>query len=184
MLDKDMTVLEIKVELSGKGDFVQIDYLTNLLKMKIRPDVRKFVHQKLGEIYELKGMFVDAAKMCNNVAIASIAFSEKRNYHLKEAELYISAGKYDEADEAMKKAMREATSSEKAEIFVTIKEFYKKQAEILEFKRRKNHAAQIYEKLLSMDISNYEKKEIKEKLMELYENLGKVREYMALKREE
>ena len=184
MLDKDMIILEIKTELEGQGDFVQIDNLTKLLRERIKPDVRKFVHQKLGEIYESKGMFVDAAKMCHNVAIACLAFSDKRNYHLKEAELYISAGKYDEVDQAMKKAMREANAPEKAEIFVTIKEFYKKQAEELEIKRRKNQATKIYEKLLRMDVSNIEKQEIKTKLLELYDNLGMVREYMALKKQE
>ncbi len=183
MLDKDMIILEIKSELKGKGDFVQIDNLTKLLKEKIRPEVRKFVYQKLGEIYEAKGMYVDAAKMCHNVAIACIAFSEKRNYHLKEAELYITAGKYNDADEAMKKAMREANAPERAEIFVTIKEFYKRQAEELELKRRKNQATKIYEKLLRMVTSNVEKKEIKIKLLELYDNLGMVREYLALKKE-
>jgi len=183
MLDKDMTILEIKKELEGKGDFVQIDELTRLLKQKIKPDVRKFLHERLAVIYEAKGMFVDAARMHNNVALASIAFAEKKIHHIAEAELYIDAGQFDMADQAMKKAMSDASPSEKAEIFVTIKNYYKRHAQILEFKRRKNHAVKIYEKLLSMDISQVEKREIKEKLMELYENLGMIREYMALKRE-
>ncbi len=183
MLDKEMTILEIKKELEGKGDFVQIDQLTRLVKEKVRPDVRRFIHQRLGEIYESKGMLVDAAKMFNNVANASMSFNEKKSFHLKEAELYILAGKFEDVDEAIKKAVREASAPERAEILLTVKEFYKKQAEIFEFNRRKNHAAKIYEKLLAMDISNIEKKEIKKKLLELYENLGKIKEYMALKRE-
>ena len=80
--------------------------------------------------------------------------------------------------------MREANAPEKAEIFTTIKQFYKRQAEIFEFKRRKNNAVKIYEKLLNMDISNIERKEIKKKLLELYENLGKIKEYIALKNTE
>lgn len=183
MLDKDMTAMEVRKELEGKGDFVQIDQLTRLLKEKIRPEVRKFVHQKLGEIYESKGMLIDAARMFNNVAIASMAFTEKKSYHMKEAELYILASKFEDADEAVKKAMREANAPERAEILITIKEFYRKQAGIFEFNRRKNHAAKIYEKLLAMDISNVEKKEIKTKLLVLYDNLGMIQEYMALKRE-
>lgn len=181
MLDKDMTILEIKKELEGKGDFVQIDNLTRLLHERIRPDVRKLCHERLAEIYGKKSMYIDSAKMCHNVAIASVAFSEKRRYHIKEAELYILAGKFDSADEAMKKAMREANAPEKAEIFIIIKEFYRRQAEISEFRRRKNNAVKIYEKLLNMDISNIERKEIKKKLLGLYENLGKIKEYMALK---
>ena len=90
---------------------------------------------------------------------------------------------YHQVDEALKKAMHDANAPERAEIFITIKEFYRKQAEIFEFNRKKNHAAKIYEKLLAMDISNIEKKELKARLLGLYENLGMIKEYMALKRE-
>ena len=149
----------------------------------MRPDTRKFIHERLAFIYEAKGMLSDAAKMHHNVALASIAFAEKKNHYMAETELYIDAGQLDMADQALKNAMRDASPSEKAEIFVEIKNYYKRHAEILEFKRRKNHAVKIYEKLLSMDISMIEKRQIKTKLMELYENLGMIREYMALKRE-
>ena len=176
-----MTILKIKKELENKGDFVQIDYLTKLLHERIPSYIRRFVHQRLEEIYEKKTMYIDAAKMCNNLAIESVAFSEKRRYHLKEAGLYIVAEKFDETDEAMKKAMREANASEKVEIFITIKEFYKRHAELLEIKRRKNSALKIYEKLLKMNLSNVERKEIQKKLLELYENLGKIKEYITLK---
>ncbi|RLG12605.1 hypothetical protein DRN73_01970 [Candidatus Pacearchaeota archaeon] len=182
MLNKDISILEIKKELENKGDFIQIDYLTKLLNQKVSQQVRRFIHEKLEEIYEKKTMYIDAAKICNNLAIESIAFSEKRRYHLKEAGLYILAGKFNETDEAMKKAMREANASEKIEIFITIKEFYKRHAKLLETKRKKNSALKIYEKLLKMNLSDREKKEIQEKILELYENLGKIREYMALKR--
>jgi tetratricopeptide (TPR) repeat protein len=183
MLDKEMTIMEVKKELEGKGDFVQIDQLTRLLKEKVRPEVRRFIHQRLGEIYESKGMLIDAARMYNNVAISAMSFVDKKSFHLKEAELYIMAGKFEEVDEALKKAMHDANAPERAEIFITIKEFYRKQAEIFEFNRKKNHAAKIYEKLLAMDISNIEKKELKARLLGLYENLGMIKEYMALKRE-
>ena len=175
--------MEIKKELEGKGDFVQIDQLTRLIKEKVRPEVRRFIHQRLGEIYESKGMLSDAARMYNNVAISAMSFDDKKKFHMKEAELYILAGKFEDADDAIKKAMHDANAPERAEIFIAIKEFYKKQAEVLEFNRKKNHAVKIYEKLLAMDISNIEKKEIKVKLLALYENLGKIKEYMALKRE-
>ncbi|HJX50824.1 MAG TPA: hypothetical protein VJ438_05165 [Candidatus Nanoarchaeia archaeon] len=183
MINRDMSVFEIKKDLEGKGDFVQLDHLNRLLNHRTSDDVRRFAYSKIAEIYEKKGMYTDAAKMCHNLAIISVAFSEKKRYHLKESELYIKEGKLERANEAMKKAMTEANAPERAEIYATVKEFYRKEAEISIIKKRKNNAVKIYEKLLEMDISGVERKEIKKKLLGLYENLGKIKEYMVLKRE-
>lgn len=129
-------------------------------------------------------MLSDAAKTYEALAIAAIAFSEKRLYYIKETELFIKAGMFERADEAMKKGMNLGTASDKSEIYFVVKEFYKKQAEAYEREMRRAHAAKIYEKLLEMNISSMEREEIKEKLLKLYEKLGKVREYFNLKRGE
>ena len=63
MLNKDMTKVEIEQVLQGKGDFVQIDWLSGLLKQKPPLDKKKFVYEKLADIYEKKGMLTSAAKM-------------------------------------------------------------------------------------------------------------------------
>ena len=184
MLRKDMTKNEIEKELQGKGDFVQIDHLSRFIKEKNLPiDKRKFVCLKLAEIHEKKGMLKDAAKMYNNIAIASIAFSEKIKNHVKEAELYIKAGAFDMVDEAVKKAMSEANATEKYNIQFIIKDFYKRQAETYEKELKRSYAVRIYEKLLEMNILELERQEIKEKLMMLYEKLGRLKEYFALKKE-
>lgn len=177
-----MNKQEIEDFLNSKGDFVKIDHLTRFLKEDIPVDIKKFVYLKLAEIYEKKGMFNEAAKMFDNIALLSIAFSKKIKNYVKEAGLFIKAGYFDRADEAVRKAMGEANASEKAEIHFTIKEFYKKQALIYEKEKRRNHAARIYEKLLEMSLGEEEKQEIKKKLMELYDKLGRVRDYIRLKK--
>ncbi len=182
MLYSGISKSDIEKELEGKGDFVQIAYLTEILEKKLPIDIKKFICLKLEEIYEKKFMFKDAAKMFDNVALISIAFSEKIKYHMKEAELYIKAGDFECVDDAMKKAMNDANASEKAEIYFIIKNFYKKQAEIYEKKMKRNHAAKIYEKILHMNIPEAEKEEIKRKLLGLYEKLGKLKEYFILKK--
>ncbi|MFH1326885.1 MAG: hypothetical protein ABIH59_02035 [archaeon] len=182
MLKKDMTKSEIEEFLKGKGDFVQIDHLTRFLKEKQIPiDRKRFVCLKLAEIYEKKGMLREAAKMYNNIAIASIAFSEKIKNHVKEAELYIKSGNFEDANNSVKKAMNDAKVDQRAEIYVVIKIFYKKQAEVYEKQRKRSSAVRIYEKLLEMNISEEERVEIKEKLMNLYEKLGRLKEYFTIK---
>jgi hypothetical protein len=120
--------------------------------------------------------------MFDNIALISVAFSEKIKYHIKEAELYIKAVDFEGVDYAMKKAMSDANASEKAEIYFIIKNSYKKHAEIYEKEMKRNHAAKIYEKLLQMNNSELEKKDIKKKLLGLYEKLGKLKEYFVLKK--
>lgn len=181
MLRKEMTKTEIEKEISGKGDYVKIDYLTRFLKEDIPFDTKKFVFLKLAEIYEKVNMFRDAAKCYESLAVISLTFKEKINYFMKEAELYVRAADFDEAEKAMKKAAGEANSIQKTEIYNNLKELYKVHAELFEKNQRRIHAIKAYEKLLSMKLSDAEKKEITEKLLNLYEKLGKVREYSLLK---
>lgn len=182
MLTKEMTKVEIESYIKGKGDFVQIDHLTRFLTNKNIPsDKRRFVYEKLAEIYERKRMFVEASKCYNTIAISSVTFSDKIKNHVKEAEMHIKGGTLEYVDDAVKKAMTEAPQPERERIYSSIKEFYKKQAEAYVNEQRRNQAMKIYEKLLQMSISDQERVEIKTKLLDLYEKLGKVKEYFTLK---
>ena len=93
MLYSGISKSEIQEELQRKGDFVGIDYLTNILEEKLPIDIKKFICFKLAGIYEKKFMFKDAAKMFDHVALISVAFSEKIKHHIREAELYIKSNK-------------------------------------------------------------------------------------------
>ena len=79
--------------------------------------------------------------------------------------------------------MNHGNSKQKNEIYLLIKEFYKNQAEKYTKELQRGHAIRVYEKMLEMNISDVERKEIKEKLMKLYEKTGKLKEYFVLKRE-
>ena len=185
LLKKEMSKIEIENFLKDKGDFVQIDHLTRFLLDKGLPiDKRKFICQKLSELYEKKSMYGEAAKMCNNVSMASTTFVEKMRVHVKEAELYIKAGMFREVDEAVKKAASEANTAQRNEIHAAVKEFYKRQADVYEKSRKIGNAVKLYEKLLEMNISDSERQQVKQRLMPLYEKLGKVKEYFTAKRGE
>lgn len=179
-----MTKSEIEKELAGKGDYVQIDYLTRFLKEPLSMDMKKFVYLKLGDIYEKINMLKDAAKNYDRAGMISITFAEKIRHFMKGAEVCIRAADFEKAEEAMKKAMVEANSVQKKEIYLTIKNLYKQQAEAFEKNSKKIHAVKAYEKLLEMRLSEGERKELKEKLLDLYEKLGRRKEYFLLKSRE
>jgi len=184
MIKKEMSKSEIEEELGKRGDFVNMGDLARLLKEDISIDMKKFVCLKLADIYIKKKLFSEAAKMYNTLAINSIAFTEKIKHHVKEAELYIKAGEFQKVDEAMNRAMNQGNSVEKNEIYITIKHIYKREAEKYEEEKRRNHALKLYERLMHMKLSEVEKQELKPKLLELYDKLGKTKEYMLLKKVE
>ncbi len=181
-LDPKMSKSEIDQFLSGKGDYVQIDHLGRFIKEQIPMDTKKYVFLKLAVLYEKANMNLEAAKMYNNAADLSVAFSEKIKHYLKEAELYTKAGSFDRVEAAMKKAMSEANSKEREMIQSSVKMFFEQQAQLNEADSKRNQATRYYEKLLEMKISDQERRIIKEKLLELYKQLGRVREYSNLEK--
>ena len=168
-----MSKLDIEKCLNAKGNFIRIDYLTRFLREDIPLDMKKFCYTKLAETYENMKMFSDSARVFNNLAIISISFTEKINNYVKETKSYILTGNFPKADESMQKAMSQANSVQKNEVYNEIKNFYKRVAEDYEKETKRNKASGIYEKLLEMKISDMERQEIKSKLIDLYEKLGK-----------
>jgi hypothetical protein len=62
------------------------------------------------------------------------------------------------------------------------RDFYKIQAERYEKEGRRNKALQTYERMLTMNYAELEKKEINKKLLSLYKSLGLINQYMALEK--
>ena len=182
MLGSNLSKSDVEAQIAGKGDFVNIAYLSKLLNEKLHRDTKKFVYLKLIEIYKRTRMFNDVAKMYEGIASISIAFAEQIKNHLKATQYYIKAGFFDKADYAMRKALNEANSVEREEINFAVKDFYKTQAEEYEKVLKRNSAAKIYEKLLEMSITDQERGEIKERLMGLYEKLGRLKEFYTMKK--
>ena len=184
MLGENLSKSEIEEKIFGRGEFVQMDYLSKLLRQSLHRDTKKFIYLKLIEIYDKRKMYNDSAKMYDGLADISIAFSEKVKYFVKAVESYIKAGFFDKADYSLKRAYGEANSREREDISHHVKNFYKNLAENYKREVKRNHAVKVYLKLLEMNITDMERKEIKKKLIDLYEKLGKIKEFYALKRAE
>ena len=145
-------------------------------------DMKKFVFLKLAEIYEKINMFKEAAKMYDNMAGLSLTFNEKIKHYMRSVESCIKGGDTTGSEEAMKKAMAEANSVQREEIYQQTIRYYKSQVEMFEKTGKRGNAVLIYEKLLQTKIGDSEKKEIREKLKILYEKLGRRKELHALER--
>lgn len=182
MLHRSMTKAEIEKEISRQGDFVKIDNLTRFLDGNPPLEIRKYVCELLAQIYEKRNMFGEAAKKYKEIANMTLSQEIKNELFLKEIELYIKAGDFERADIAAKSLVSGNNSVQKTDIEFKIKNFYKKQAEKYEKENRKGHAVRCYETLMHINLDVLEKEEIKKKLIRLYEQLGRVKEYMILSR--
>lgn len=183
MLDTNATKKEIEKFLENKGEFVAIDHLQRLLKQRAIPlEKKRFMYRKLAELYEKKKMDKEVAKVYHNLAESSIVFREKIMYHVLEAKFYVRALDFVGAEAATKKAMAEANVSQRAEIFVEMKEFYKTHANALVKQRRRSQAARVYERLLEMKLSDDERETVKQELSALYEKLGRLKDYFGMKK--
>ena len=179
-----MAKSEIEKEIAGKGTFVQIDWLSRFLKEPLTMDMKKFIFLKLAEVYERINMFKEAAKMYDNMANLSITFVEKIKHYMRSVEAYVKGGDVAGSEEAMKRAMSQANSVQREEIYQQTLRLYKSQAEIFEKNMKRVNAMQTYEKLLEMRIGDLEKREIRERLRGLYEKLGRLKELRNLGRGE
>jgi len=180
MVYTGITKSEIESIIQKKGDFMQIEYLSDLSRKALPVHVKKFIYLKLANIYHRKSMFKEEARIFDLLALNSVAFSERVKYYVKETEVFIRTCRFNEADTTMKKALREANSIEKEEIYYSIKDFYKKVADDYVKQLKRNSATKVYEKLLNMRLTDFEKEKIKERLIELYEKLGRFNEARRL----
>ena len=183
-LTKEMTKSEIEKEISQWGEYVQIDNLTRFLKTNpgIPIDVKRFINQKLGEVYEKRRMFFDSAISYEKVAELCVLRQEKVKNFLRSVDNYIKSGYFDRADLTAKKSLQEASSVERAEILKSLKEFYKQEAERGIKENKRSSTVKVYEKMLEMNsIPIQEKTEIKEKLLKLYLTLGMMPQYNKIK---
>jgi len=183
VLRKDMQKHEIEEFLKDKGDYVQMDHLTRFMKETLPLDTKKFVASILGETYEKRGMNLDAARMYYISATHSANPLEKSKFFKKEGIAYVKAGQFDKGDDALGRALADVKLNEKVVIQKEILAVYKILAEEYLKKSRLSEAIKAFEKIRNINITpEDEKLEIDKKLLSLYERLGRIDQYLSLRK--
>lgn len=181
MLVKEENRRDIEEKLKTLGDYVKIDYLASCLKKNLDFDSRKFVLVTLSNLYEKKGMLSDAARLMSFAAEINSTYQGKIDEFLKSADIFIKGGNFNEAEIAFGKAIACANEAQKISIKAKRKEMFKAQAKAYLKLDKRKHAMDAFEKLLTFDLTQEEKREAQSTLLDLYEKLGKVREFYSLK---
>lgn len=178
----ELTRQEVETKLAKVGDYVKMDYLQACLKKQLDFNTRKFVLTTLSGIYESRKMFLEAGKLLKASAEINVTFDAKVNDYIKSTELLIKAGAFDESDLSFTKALACAAESQKSVLKIKRKEMFKAQAKEFLVRDKRKHAMETYEKLLELELNIDEKKVIQTALLDLYQKLGKVKEFGNLQK--
>lgn len=173
---------EVEAKIAGVGDYVKMDYLQSLLKKNIDFDTRKFVMKTLSGIYEQRGMFNDAAKLINGSAEINTTYQGKIEDYSRAMELYVKGGSYDESDVAFTKALACCNTAQKNTLRAKRKSLFQGQVKMNLDRDKRTQAMKACEKFLSLDLTPSEREEAQKTLTNLYEKLGRIREFYAMKR--
>ncbi len=183
MMDvKGVSRREIEAKLATVGDYVKMDYLQSCLKKQLDFDTKKYVLVTLSKIYESRRMFLEAGRLLRISADINTTYDGKINEFLKSAELFIYGGNFVEADVSLSKALASGNDRQKVATKIKIKETYKTYAQDLLKRDKRKLAMETYEKMLTLDLDPIERSSTQSSLLELYNKLGKVKEFFALQK--
>ena len=178
-----MTEAEIMKKFSTfMSDELKAEFIENCLKKKLDSSVKKNIHIKVADIYDRKKWYTNAASHISAAISCTDIYREKMGLFMKLGQLNIKDNKHIMARDAFKSAMDYANSGEKKKISDDIKNLYLSGASSLDANGKWTKAALIYEYSLDL-LTDAEKKAVKQKLVILYEKLGRVKDSMRMKKE-
>ncbi|MAG07718.1 hypothetical protein CMI46_02785 [Candidatus Pacearchaeota archaeon] len=172
---------EVESAIAGKDDFIKIDYLNRYLKRADSLEMKRFLLLHLAAANENKGLLNDAIRNVSAAGDVSITFREKRDLYMKEVALWIKIGDFMMAEKAFHKALGYGSEIEKVDMQNLYEDSFRAIGKSYMDGDKLRKALEIYEKLFAITKVNRRKMEVKEKLLELYEKLGRGREYDRLK---
>lgn len=179
-----ITRREVEAKLAGVGDYVKMDFLQQCLKKDLDFDTKRFVMNQLVGIYEKRLMFLEAGRISRNVADINTTFLGKYTDFSKSAELYIKGGNYDEAEVSFKKALACGNEPQKNLLKAKYKEMLKFRARELMSKDKRKNAMETYQRIVELPyLDAAERKDAQNILGQLYQKLGKIREFYALQKD-
>ncbi len=177
----ERTRVEIDAKIKTMGEYVKMSYLQRAVKSQLDFDTRKFVLLELTKIYEQKSMFLDASRSIRAAADITTTYKEKIGQFMKSVEYSIRGNNFAEAERLFAQALALGNDREKWEMKQMYKQFHLTQAQNYLKNDRRNNAKDIYQKMLTLDLTAEEKTFVQNTLLDLYYKLGNVREYHALK---
>ena len=179
---REHTIEQIRGRMSSMNTALnKINYLESAVVVTgFSFEIKRFIWGELSNLYYERKMYERAARSMANKAGMEVTTKEKIDSYITAAELYSKAGKVDDADNMFVRAIRDINPKDKVKVVLARKNIYLTSAKDLESKGRRASAVKFYEKLFKMNLEDFEKREIKSKLINSYKALGMFREAKML----
>jgi len=173
---------EVEARAKSMSDFLRMEYLESCVRKFLDPEILRYAYLELSKLYEARIMYTEALKYIAKYKELCILQRERTECIIKEIELFIKAGNYERADIAYKEACKDSTEKEKIDIRSKMVQYYKN--EVMKFEKSAKNAAalKVYEKLI-LYVTEPERTEIKKKMINAFQKLGKIRESIELERQ-
>jgi len=178
----ETTKEEIKKRAEKMSDFLKMEYLEFCSKKRIEISALKYCYLELSKLYEKKLMYNDSVKYLSKLKEITVDPEIKKELFLREIELLIKGGYYDNAINFYEKTIPTLNFYEKSIWRGRLFSLFRLEAEKYETQRKNAWALKAYEKMNFL-ADGPEKTNIKRKLFELYKKLGKVKESLVIEKE-
>ncbi|MEM4703224.1 MAG: hypothetical protein QXP53_01955 [Candidatus Pacearchaeota archaeon] len=151
----------------------KLEYLEKMLVKNPDQATRRAIFVLMASLQAQRKWFNTAARSYSNAADLASTFREKIDLLLRSMLLFVKAQDYLEAEAVMRKALVLASEKEKPEVHKTLLNAYLQQAQEFESSRALTKTISVLTRALTLKIDKELEKEIKLKLANLYDRIGK-----------
>lgn len=149
------------------------EFLENILKKPLNIDVKITALIALADLFIGKKWFGLAARNYCYAGDLANTFREKIDLYFKGAVLYLRSGDYINAEDNFRKVLVLAANKDKESIKQKILLLYLEHANSYEKEKQYTKAIAAYNRILMMNLPLQKANEIREKLVTLYEKIGR-----------
>ena len=173
---------DIRTRLRTLSPMLQQEYLENLLRrLDLDPNLRLLCSREVTELYVRRGLWANAAKIMESAAAYIHNPNIKKDIYKQAAVLYLRAVDLLMAEDCFRKVLENAMEKEKPMLKKEMENIHFIEAATMENNGKRAHAVQVYERMLRLNPDPMLQRRINEKLVVLYEKLGRIRDHLNLR---
>lgn len=173
---------DIRTRLKTLSPMLQQEYLENLLKrLDLDPNIRLLCSREVTELYVRRGLWGNAAKIMESAATFIHNPNIKKDIYKQAAILYLRGMDLLMAEDCFRKTLENAMEKEKPSLKIEIERVHFTEAANMENTGKRAKAVEIYERMLRLNPDPILQRKINEKLVVLYEKLGRIRDHLNLR---
>jgi len=175
---------DILNQIKDKSDDIKLELLDKIVKkMENDQETRKNAFILMTDIYIKRLWWNNAARAYLNAADLAKTFDDKKELFFKAGELFVRTGDYFTAEDTFRKALILAAKRDRQDTWNKILGVYMSYARELESKRMQTKAISVYNKILTLNLPVENANQIRDKMADLYEKIGKPREATMIRQQ-